>query len=101
MVCYEVNIIIATQYLEDYRLWLTRHIQEMLQLPGFINAQVLKEYGLEDRAFSHLTIQYTLDNPKSLQLYFDNHAQRMREQSLKLFSGKFTATRRMFEILQH
>jgi hypothetical protein len=105
MVIYEVNFQIAADIFDDYLRWLIIHVKKMLEFPGFIEAKYLKEYSIDEINplqinFIHLTVQYFIDNKEHLRSYLQNDAPRMREEGLQLFPGKFTATRRIFEILE-
>lgn len=98
MIIYEVNLQISPEIYERYISWLKPHVQEMLQFPGFLRAIILNELHAPDTAFKWITVQYTVESMAMLQSYLDNHAQKMREDGLARFSGKFSATRRVFEI---
>lgn len=99
MVIYEVNLKIASEAYEDYMAWILTHVQEMLQFPGFLEAACLKEYGIEDQEFKAITLQYRVESKKSLEHYLTNHAKAMREDGLRRFPGKFSVTRRTFEVI--
>ena len=43
MVIYEVNLSINIDIYQDFDLWLKKHFKEILQLPGFIQACILKQ----------------------------------------------------------
>ena len=105
MVIYEVNLQVAADIFDEYLRWMIIHVQKMLTFPGFIEAKYLKEYAVEEvnplqLNFIHLTIQYFIDTKEHLSHYLQHEASRMREEGLQLFPGKFTATRRVFEILE-
>ena len=42
MVIYEVNLSIDGDVYTQFQLWLIEHVKEILQLPGFIKARILK-----------------------------------------------------------
>lgn len=98
MIQYEVNLKISNDVLTDYMQWLNQHIQEMLTFSGFINATSLQEYNIDNTHFTHITVSYTLASKEHLEEYFKNHAEHMRAQGLEKFPGKFSATRRFFEV---
>ncbi|STX41142.1 Uncharacterised protein [Legionella donaldsonii] len=100
MVVYEVNLSIDKDIFKEYKDWLDEHIQEMLKFPGFINATVMYQSMDGDNSDNqkHLTVQYQLESAEDLQHYFKEHAPKMRGDGVKRFSGRFTATRRTFEV---
>lgn len=95
MIIYEVNLQISREIIQPYLEWLAPHVQKMLQFPGFMDVVYLQEQVTDDAAFIGLTLQYQIENNASLQHYLDHHAHKMREEAQK-FSGKFSATRRVF-----
>lgn len=100
MVIYEVNLSIDNEIFKDYKAWLDAHILEMLKFPGFLNATVLNELreGAELDNQKHLTVQYQLQSEEDLQSYFNEHAAKMRGDGVNRFKGRFSATRRTFEV---
>ena len=98
MVIYEVNLSIDNGIYTEFRLWLKEHVNEMLQFPGFMQASILKPEIDEISAQEKLTIQYQLKNRDDLERYFTEFAAKMREEGLKRFSDKFSATRRVFAV---
>lgn len=99
MVLYEVNLSVNHEIYQDYKHWLNEHIQQMLKFPGFVKATVLRQTIDNDTdSQKKLTIQYQLESTEHLQEYFKRHAQKMRAEGVIRFEGKFTATRRIFEI---
>ncbi|HAU0227379.1 TPA: DUF4286 family protein [Legionella pneumophila] len=100
MVIYEVNLSIDNEIFKDYKTWLNEHIQEMLQFDGFVNATILRQAmdaGKPDNQ-THLTVQYQVESNEDLQTYFTEHAPKMRGDGVKRFEGRFSATRRTFEV---
>ena len=97
MVIYEVNLSIDKSIYSKYKLWLNDHIKEVLQLPGFVQAYLLKEEQNEVFDQHKLTVQYQLESRSDLERYFTEFAAKMREEGTKLFGEKYSATRRIFE----
>ncbi|PWY55405.1 DUF4286 domain-containing protein [Legionella qingyii] len=98
MVIYEVNLVIDEDIYPQFQLWLKKHVKEMLQFPGFIQASILKPENENTANQEKLTVQYQLENRESLKVYFTEFALKMREEGLKLFKDKFSAQRRVFEV---
>lgn len=101
MLIYEVNLDVEPAIAEDYRDWLERHIRDMLGIEGFVSAELfLRPPGDDpgtDPSRMGFTVHYRLENREALERYLDNDAPRMRSEGLRLFGGRFTATRRILE----
>jgi len=98
MIYYEVNVSINKEIYSEFVLWLNEHVNEMLQFPGFIQASilVLEEAGIPDH--EKLTIQYQIKSREDLETYFNKYAPRMREEGIKRFKDKFSASRRILKV---
>ncbi|QEY51415.1 DUF4286 family protein [Legionella longbeachae] len=101
MVIYEVNLLIEEDVYSQFQLWLKMHAKEMLQFPGFIHAHILKPENEDIQTQKKLTVQYQIDNKNSLTNYFNQFAEKMREEGLKHFKGKFSAERRIYEVQEY
>lgn len=99
MVIYEVNIVVAADVFLKYKDWLKSHIRKMLAFPGFLRAQTLQEEKENDDLNKYLTVQYELQSLEFLNDYMENHAEKLRQEGLAAFPGKFTITRRIFQVL--
>ena len=101
MVIYEVNLAIRPDTVDAFHSWLTKHIDEILEIDGFVKANWYKrkheDEGVEPKDETLWTVQYYLNDRDALESYFTHHAQRMRQEGLELFGGKFTASRRILE----
>lgn len=102
MILYEVNLSIDREIFTDYKSWLDEHILQMLEFPGFLNATILNETMDSNNSDeqAHLTVQYQLESAEDLQTYFDEYAAKMRDDGVSRFEGRFSATRRIFEVAQ-
>ena len=98
MIIYEVNLSIDKEIYSEYKLWLKEHVKEMLQFPGFIQASLLKQEEDEVSEQEKLTVQYQLEGRDYLEKYFIECAPKMREEGIKRFKDKFSATRRIFKV---
>lgn len=96
MITYEVNLAIDNVILDNYYHWLIEHVKQMLQFDGFISAEIAKEKTPEKSTQTKITVWYTLNSEESLNHYLENFATAMREDGIKRFGNKFSATRRIF-----
>ena len=99
MIIYEVNLTIDNQIFDDYYNWLTPHCKQMLTFPGFKQVNILKEQSDTDGDQTRITCTYLLEDQQSLDNYITNHSTSMRDDGIKRFGNKFSAKRRIFEVL--
>lgn len=95
MIIYEVNLQITTEIFPTYLEWLEPHTQSMLQFPGFLGVNILKERDVDTPQHTHLTVQYQIETMAHLDHYLQHHAQSMRAEAQQ-FAGLFSASRRIF-----
>ena len=105
MLIYEVNLTVDGDVAPRYSTWLREHIREMLNLDGF---EAAAWYVRSDGADTipdgsdvedprEWTIHYQVRDADALQAYFDDHAERVRQDGLDEFEGHFEADRRILE----
>lgn len=98
MVFYEVNLRIDADIAAEYRLWLAGHIKEMLDIPGFVDAEVLEVIDPAAPADCvQLSVRYRVHGMAALQDYFEHRAAKMREAGTARFGGRFQAERRILQ----
>lgn len=93
MVLYCVSISIDSSIYQPYLTWLKEHIQELLQLDGFINALILKKEGPN----LELEVHYQVETREKLEKYFNTQALNLRKAYPLEFEGKFTISRNIYE----
>lgn len=92
-VMYEVDLEADAAIEGPFDTWLRDHIADLLQLPGFLSAEVLSD-GSSVQGKVRRTVQYRLRNQDALDDYLSNHAPRMQETGGRLFGEQFKAERR-------
>ena len=98
MVIYEVNLAVDAEVADAYAAWLAPHIDEVLAVPGFVSAAwwaVEPEVARPPDARRQWCVQYRVESREALQVYFDEHAARLRGDGLDRFGGRFEAARRV------
>lgn len=101
MLIYEVNLTVATEVAADYKSWLQDHIKELLEIDGFHAAKLYERDADEAGGNGECwTVHYFLEDRAALNNYFDNYAAAMRDDGIKRFGGKFSATRRVLEPME-
>ncbi len=96
MILYEVRIAIDRELAAEYREWLAAHMREILVLPGFEFAEMLREdaHGAREVFVCH----YWLDGREALENYLREHAARLRADGIRRFGDRFSAERRVLEL---
>lgn len=93
-VLYEVNLSIATHRAAEFDAWLADHVAQMLELPGFVGATTMTEEH-ESGATVGRSVHYELQDAAALDLYFKEHAERMRAVGVERFGNDLNASRRI------
>jgi antibiotic biosynthesis monooxygenase (ABM) superfamily enzyme len=94
-VIYEVNLFVQRNIEADYRLWLKKHIADILVLPGFIGAEKFDVQQEGDDNHAAICVQYRLQSQAALNDYLEQHAPRLRAEGIAKFGEHFRATRRV------
>ena len=98
MIIYEVNLTINNEIFDEYYHWLVEHIGLILKFKGFREAELAKEQMTvnDTTETMKLTVRYSLNSNEDLNDYLTNHAPAMKEDGIKKFGEKFSASRRVF-----
>jgi heme-degrading monooxygenase HmoA len=96
VILYEVRIAVDRELADEYHGWLEAHIREILALPGFQFAELLREEG--DAARAVFVVHYWLADRDALTRYLRDHAPRMRADGAARFGDRFSAERRVLEL---
>jgi quinol monooxygenase YgiN len=96
MIVYEVNLDVDADIFVEYRAWLTKHVQAMLALPGFVSAEILERRDPPPASQQRcLCVQYRLVDAAALDRYLREDAPKMRADGQARFGGQFNASRRI------
>ncbi|MEM8546518.1 MAG: DUF4286 family protein [Pseudomonadota bacterium] len=98
-VVYEVSLRVPADRSIELGAWLPGHIEEMLALPGFIEANTLEPVDEGDDRI-HI-VQYVLSNQAALDTYFAEHAERMRAPGIAQFGDDLSAKRAVRQVVEH
>lgn len=94
-VIYEVNACITVERRDEYLEWLSPHIDQMLAIPGFLQARLLNPEQADRQNRFCCTVHYVLDSMDSLQRYFDEHAETLRRSGSDRFGDDLEVSRRV------
>ena len=96
MLLYEVNIQVEREIADAYRDWLERHVAEMLEIEGFLRAEIFE--GDAPDGYRGYVSHYHLKNQAALDRYLAEDAPRMRADGTRRFGDKMQATRRVLHL---
>lgn len=100
MYIYNVTMNIEESIQAQWLSWMKEvHIPEMLESGKFTKALMTKVLVEEDMGGITYSIQYTTDTKETLQKYYEEDADRMRNKVMELFAGKFVAFRTELAII--
>jgi hypothetical protein len=93
-VLYEVSLEADAAIAGPFDTWLRDHIADMLQLGGFLSAEILEDAAAPAGKIRRI-VQYRLRNQAALDAYLRDEAPRMRAHGIARFGDRFTAERRV------
>jgi len=98
VILYEVRLDVDAEIAQEFREWLGAHVREIIELKGFLHADIFAE----PREFGRVgwCTHYWLIDREALDDYLRDHAPRMRAQGQQRFPGGFAAERRVLALDQ-
>ena len=99
MYIYNVTSNIDESIHDQWLKWIKTHIPDVLNTGHFYDAKLTKVLVEEEMGGVTYSIQYRAKSREDLDLYYKNHAPRLRNEALKLFSSKVLAFRTELQIL--
>lgn len=100
MYIYNVTINIEETAHDQWLVWMKEtHIPAMLATGKFTKAKMCKVIIEEEMGGITYSVQYSTPNKETLELYYKEDADQLRQESNKLFAGKFVAFRTELEII--
>lgn len=99
MIIYNVTINIDESIHDEWLLWIKEHIPQVLATGKFKDAKLTKV--LVDKELGGVTysVQYRAFSRESLDAYYSEDAERLRNEGLKKFGDKTLAFRTELEII--
>ncbi len=91
---YEVTFSVDREIVEAFDTWLADHVQEMLDIPGFLKAETFELEDDEGGCTRRVT-HYYLASEEDLEEYLAGPANAMRQSGIDRFAGRFQASRRV------
>jgi len=102
MYIYNVTVNIDESVENEWLRWMQeKHIPEMLDTGKFMEAKMCQVMVDEDMGGVTYSIQYTTDDKETLERYYSEDADRLRQEAIQLFSNKFVAFRTELNVVHH
>jgi len=99
MIIYHVTINVDESIHDDWLIWIKVHIQDVLLTGKFKEAKLTKVLVDEELGGVTYSIQYRAYSRESLDAYYNEDAERLRNDSLKRFGDKIVSFRTELEII--
>jgi hypothetical protein len=94
MIVYEVQLSVQIGIEQEFRVWLNDHVQEMLQIDGFLKATI-DEISEPVSEHTEFLCRYYLRSELDLFDYLELNAPRIRQDGIDRFGTQFKASRRI------
>lgn len=100
MYIYNVTINIEEKSHDAWLKWMKeKHIPDMLATGKFSKAKMAQVMIEEEMGGITYSVQYTTDSKETLEKYYQEDAEKLREEGMKLFAGKFVAFRTELKVV--
>lgn len=99
MIIYNVTLNIDESIHDDWLSWIKEHIPQVLATGKFKKAKLTKVLVEEELGGVTYSVQYTAFSRESLDAYYKEDAERLRQEGLNLFADKMLAFRTELEII--
>jgi len=99
MIIYNVTINVDESIHDDWLIWIKAHIQDVLATGKFKEAKLTKVLVDEELEGVTYSIQYRAHSRESLDAYYNEDAERLRNDNLKRFGDKTMSFRTELEII--
>ena len=99
MYIYNVTLNIDESIHETWLDWIKNHIPEVLATGHFSEAKLTRVLVEEDMGGVTYSVQYRAKSREDLDSYYNNHADRLRQDGLQRFGEKVLAFRTELQII--
>jgi hypothetical protein len=91
---YEVTLSIDRDIVDEFDVWLERHVREMLELPGFVSADTF-HVDAASPARAGRIVHYLMESEQALEAYLSGPAEEMRRAGALQFGDRVSTTRQV------
>lgn len=99
MIIYNVTVNIHDSIVDQWLVWIKEHIPQVLATGKFSEAKLTKVLVEEQMGGQTYSIQYRAISKEALKAYYQNEAEKLRQDGLTKFGDKMLAFRTELEII--
>ncbi|MCK0124936.1 DUF4286 family protein [Gelidibacter sp. F2691] len=99
MIIYNVTSNVAASVHDKWLAWIKEHIPHVLATGHFTEAKLSKVLVEEHEGAVTYSVQYRAKSREALDKYYKNDAEKLRNESLRLFGDKVLAFRTELELI--
>lgn len=100
MYIYNVTTNIEASVHDEWISWMREvHIPDVLATGKFLSAKMAKVMVEEEMGGITYSVQFTTVDKETLEKYYTEDADRLRQDAIKLFAGKFISFRTVLQIV--
>ena len=99
MIIYNVTVNIHDSIVDQWLVWIKEHIPQVLATGKFSEAKLTKVLVEEQMGGQTYSIQYRTISKEALKAYYQNEAEKLRQDGLTKFGDKMLAFRTELEIV--
>ena len=99
MIIYNVTVNIDDSIVDQWLAWIKEHIPQVLATGKFTDAKLTKVLVEEQMGGQTYSIQYRAISKEALNAYYENDAEKLRQDGLSKFGDKMLAFRTELEIV--
>lgn len=99
MIIYNITLNVDASVHDEWLDWIKIHIPKVLSTGLFKEAKLTKVLVEEELGSETYSVQYRATSRHALEEYYQKHADRLRQESLKLFADKVLAFRTELEVI--
>jgi hypothetical protein len=102
MFVYSVLVTIKKEIENEWReFMLNKHLRDVLNTRCFTSYKMLRELSeTENDEYVNYRIDYNLVSKDKMDNYISDYSKELRDDVVKIFDGKFTATRTFSEVIK-
>jgi len=99
MIIYNVTLNIEESIHDEWLIWIKNHIPRVLATGKFTDAKLTKVLVEEDMRGTTYAVQYRAKSREALDSYYQNDADKLKQEGLLKFADKMLAFRTELEII--
>lgn len=100
MYIYNVTINVEESVLNEWLLWMEKHIQEVLDTGHFVSAKFTEVLVTEEMGGKTYSVQYAAKHKQDIENYYQQNAESLRVAAVQKFGDKMLAFRTELKLIK-